>query len=405
MFAGIIHVKSEHSVKRSTLFNRRLPLLTLLLLMAAAGSARLSALPRFSLLTGTRCSACHFNPQGSGLRNELGWSTMNQVGAISPSSLGLDSLYASETNSFLDGLFTLGLDARLQWVKTGRPPVTERRTIPMQLSPYLAFSPSEQLHVFGTYNAGPIRYPGQTSFDAQVLYQPDITLPAIRAGFIQPSISIRGDDHTMFTRRDAASPSPVYLLAPNYNELGGELVYEGQHWLTLNVGVFSAHNLHKAIAAVDSTKPSFSARAVFWPQLLDQGINMELGASILTNGPFKMINAFGGFGLADKATIYVEGMFAQNPEEIDPTSSRTREIRNMMVQGSYQLWQWLALEWRYEWGQTEYPTEGPSYRAQSFIVGAQFFPIPYLEIRPEYRYFQNADYLMGQYTVQVHAFY
>jgi hypothetical protein len=392
------------------MINRRLGLLAALAIILIAADPA-SALPRYSLLTGTRCSACHFNPQGSGIRNELGWSSMNQVGAI-----GLDSLLGEQsTNTFFDGLLTIGFDGRAQIAKQGHTPDADREIIfPMQFAPAVAFTPSEMLSIFGTYNAGPIRYAGQTSFDVQALFQPGVTLPSLRVGYFQPSVGIRHDDHTMFLRREASTSSPSPLLAPNYNELGGEITYEGQRWLTLNVGVFSAHNLHKvqvysdsagisvATSLVDSSKPSISARAILWPQLLDDGINMELGASILANGDFKMINAFGGLGLAEKATIYVEGMYARSANLPD---GKLREIRNVMVQGSYQLWQWLALEWRYEWGQTEFPTEGPSNRAQAFIMGAQFFPIPYVELRPEYRYYQNADYLQGQYTLQMHLFY
>src|SRR5438128_10443826 len=55
-------------------------MLSLVVILSAASGVR--ALPRFSLLTGTRCSACHFDPQGSGIRTELGWSYMNNTGAF-----------------------------------------------------------------------------------------------------------------------------------------------------------------------------------------------------------------------------------------------------------------------------------------------------------------------------------
>jgi hypothetical protein len=75
-----------------------------------------------------------------------------------------------------------------------------------------------------------------------------------------------------------------------------------------------------------------------------------------------------------------------------------------MLQGTYQLASWINLEWRYEWGLSEQPSTGPSY-AHAFVLGSEFFPFPYLEIRPEYRWFRNDQYEMGQYTVQFHAFY
>jgi hypothetical protein len=135
---------------------------------------------------------------------------------------------------------------------------------------------------------------------------------------------------------------------------------------------------------------------MLWPQLLDEGINGMVGGSFYGNHSFSMMNAFVGIGLADKATILGEGMYTRTSDD--------RIIRNLMVQGSYQLAQWLALEWRYEWGLSEHVSTGPFY-ANSFVIGTQFFLLPYLEIRPEYRYFENDESGMGQYTVQVHAFY
>lgn len=354
------------------------------------------ALPRFSLLTGTRCSACHFNPQGSGIRNELGWSTMNQVGALQPADIGLEALYEAETNTLWDGLVTVGLDARLQMAKLGRTSDAPRKIIPMQLAPSVAITPFEELAIYGTYNAGPTRYVAQTNYEFAVQYQPEVTLPSIRAGYIQPSFGVRHDDHTMFMRRDAADLG-VPVIPPNYNDWGAEINYEGQRWLTVNVGAFSARSLSKKVElAIDSTQPLYLARVMLWPQLLDEGLNGMVGGSFFGNQEFSMMNAFVGIGIADKATIYGEGMYTR--------TSENRIIRNLMVQGSYQLAQWLALEWRYEWGLTEHVSTGPFY-ANSFVIGTQFFPLPYLEIRPEYRYFEDDEYGMGQYTLQFHAFY
>jgi hypothetical protein len=64
----------------------------------------------------------------------------------------------------------------------------------------------------------------------------------------------------------------------------------------------------------------------------------------------------------------------------------------------------MNLEWRYEWGLSEHPSTGPFY-AHSFVIGSEFFLFPYIELRPEYRYTETSDYTLGQYTLQIHAFY
>lgn len=383
------------------MINRKVRLLLFLLgALLTLLPVRLEAVPRFSLLSGTRCSACHYNPQGSGPRNELGWSTMNQVGMIPPSALGLDSLYSAESNLLFDGLVTLGLDLRLQMAKIGRPPTMKRLMIPMQTMPYAAIMPADWLTIYGGYNLSELfsdrKYPGQVPYEVAAQVQPGVTAPLLKMGFIQPSIGVRQDDHTVFTRREVGRFNTT-LIPPNYVELGAEATYEGLPWLTLNAGAYSARNLSQVDPTVDSASPSFSGRVMIWPQLLDEGINGELGASALVNGEFQMGTIFGGIGLADKGTIFAELMYSQNAND--------RQIRNMSVFGSYLLAQWLSLNWRYDWGQTEDTPNGLVYQAHGFTLGAEIFLLPYVELRPEYRYFENADYVVGQYTIQLHLFY
>lgn len=406
-----------------------------------------SALPRFSLLTGTRCSACHVNPQGSGLRTELGWQMMNETGllqwqrkaSVETSDDPFAELEASAdttpsaepeipTNTLYDGLLIPGLDTRLQWVKLST--TGERKIIPMQLTPYLAIVPSHELSIYGAFNLGAVlyklrkkdvtidsktvrvsvnsTYPGQADYEAAVQYQPHYSLPGIRVGMIQPSIGIRHDDHTVFTRREVGLFGSN-LMPPNYNDVGAELTYEGMPWLTINAGIFNAYHLSQAEGSIgtvenmfDFAQPTVSARVMLWPQLLDNGINGEFGASILKNGDFHMINVFGGFGLADKATFFVEGVYSRNAND--------RIVRNISVIGSYQIYPWLAANWRYEWAQTELYKSIDLGHAQAFVAGLEFFPFPFIELRPEYRVFERVPFAQAakrdaSYTVQLHLFY
>ncbi len=371
-------------------------LLTGTLLIIASASA--PALPRFSLLTGTRCSACHYDPHGGGLRTELGWSTMNLVGAIDPESIGLGGLYSGETNSFFDHKITVGFDGRLQMARTGVPPYDERIFIPMQFQPYLAYEPTDWLDIYGGYNLSVVmsnrELPGQFPVVGAVQVQTSPTAPIFRAGYISPAIGVRPDDHTVFVRREIARYKTT-IIPPNYSELGGEVVYEGLKWLTVSGGVFSSHNLAETDPTIDPNGISYNGRIELWPRLLDEGINGQLGASVLVNGDFRMINAFAGFGLTDKATIYGEGMYSENADG--------QRVHNVSVIGTLQLANWLSLDWRYEFGMTETPAD--VWHANAFLVGFEFFPLPYIELRPEYRYFENDQYRTGEYTVQLHLFY
>src|SRR5436305_13808036 len=107
-------------------------------------TAQTQALPRFALLTGTRCSACHVNPQGGGQRTELGWSYLNQIGAFNPESVGIPKTPDDATNSYWDGIVSFGLDARFEDARLGTPvdtaPSVPRYFIPMQFSPYISIT-------------------------------------------------------------------------------------------------------------------------------------------------------------------------------------------------------------------------------------------------------------------------
>lgn len=401
------------------------------------------AIPRFSLLTGTKCSACHFNPQGSGIRTEMGWSMMNQTGlwqwkrpttlAQDTSDLGLldgsNEPASTEigTNTWFDGKVIPGFDARGQIAKSST--TGKRIFIPMQFATSIAYMPMPELSIYTNINIASIEerirggdlFPGQTDFDGAIQYSPAPTLPSIRVGMIQPSVGIRQDDHTEYVRRDAAAPRQVSLSGPSlmpayYNDVGAELTFEGINWLSVNAGVYNAKNFSEIDPTILGTDtgitshfslqhPSIAARVVLWPQSLNFGINTEIGASIMQNGDFRMINAFVGFGLADKATLFAEGMYSDNAQE--------RRIRNWTVIGTYKLFDWLSAHWRYDWGQTEYyPAQdiGDLGYAQAFLVGFEFFPLPYVELRPEFRsaqknVFDGKSIYDGQYTIQLHLFY
>jgi hypothetical protein len=401
-------------------------------LMATLALPRRSiAIPSFSLLTGTRCSACHFDPQGSGIRTELGWEMMSQTGLFHWN--GVDTSGIPLTNTIFNGMLIPGGDARFQLVRYSK--TNQELLIPMQLTTSLAVMPIQQLSVYTDINWASIYvravtaptdlfgtasglYPGETDYDLTLQYQPGITLPSIRVGMIEPSIGIRQDDHTAFTSMDAVgssnnSYSSITLIPPYYNEIGGELTYEGIRWLTINAGIFNAYNLSQidpTIGTVNSNfdfrHPTVSGRIVLWPQLIDDGLNFETGASILQNGSFRMFDGFGGIGLADKATFFVEGLYAKDASD--------KIVRNFSVIGTLRLTDWLMPEWRYDWGMTEvYPGQSLGW-ASGFLFGVEFFPWPYIELRPEYRVTDmtpfsttgtNPGSHTGQWTAQLHVFY
>jgi hypothetical protein len=367
------------------------------------------AVPRMSLTAGTPCSACHVNGQGGGMRTEIGWGTALYTGAYIP-----EKFEEMESNSYFDGLIAVGLDARVQVARFGTPSpgsdeLPARRVIPMQLQPYVSAYPTEWLTLYGSYNVGPsvLRgdgicnpvYAGQSCFEAAAKIQPSYTAPYVRLGNFQPSIGIRHDDHTMLQRGDAKNArQPV--IAPNYAELGGELTYTPVHWFSTDAGAFRAANLSEAIAddeVVGENDIAYLGRAQVMPRLDDLDLVSWIGASLYGAGSWHIENYFVGVGKLDTASLMFEVSRSDRGKE------RDYKTLNLMAKVDVPIKEWIVLSGRVEQATTN--ENDDEFQTQQAVVGAEFFPVPFVEIRPEYRFTRTDRYQVGQYALQLHVFY
>lgn len=398
------------------------------------------ATPRMSLTAGTPCSGCHYTPSGSGGRTELGWSSMNHVGALTYDQLGLKGLHDVDSNTWLDGKLSVGIDFRVQAARLGQPEVVDLPTggtettypditvFPMQVQPYVAVQPTKDLTLYGSFAPGPEVcadpvFPGMSCYLAWGMYSFGAGKPFIRAGMLQPTIGIRHDDHTILIRGDAANRrTPV--IPPNFAELGAEIGSQPLRWLRVESGVFHNGNLDDALngnaETTDLWPVSVSARVTFLPQFEFGGsapaapadefddfdaepvpatppvvLNSWFGVSGFASGDFLMVNGFMGLGLPQGLAFFAETAY----------SARTiqQDVLNGFVGLQYALKDWFVLSARAERAQTTTATEEEV--LWQYVAGVEFFPIPFMEIRPEYRLVENDRYRFGQATVQLHLFY
>lgn len=376
-------------------------------LMLCVGSSVLHALPQFSLLTGNRCINCHVNVQGGGLRNDLGWYSMSDVGLLQYEQIGLGVLKpVLSTNTFLNDRLTVGIDFRLQGARSLRDTGGSYRVFPMQGAFYAAYRPLEWLYVEGAYNIGRrvYAYAGQQSWSASLNIQPSLDYPQLRVGFFQPSIGYRFDDHTMLIRRIPAG-SQDYLFAPNWAEWGAELNYYRFEWLTVTLGASTLTSLRDASLTDangnerplirDPKKPALVGRVLLSPRLLDMGATLNVGASTLQHGDFSLWNLFGGVGYADRIALIIETM-QQKTADVRTITATSAELMVRIVDPVY-------IYTRAERGQTS--TSSTVLRQEQYLIGAQLFVLPFVELRPEYRIIDLPLYRLGRWTVQVHVFY
>jgi len=381
--------------------------LGVLMLCAIICVPRVSALPQFSLLTGNRCINCHVNVQGGGLRNDLGWYAMESVGILQYDDIGLGALRpVLSTNTFAGDRLTVGVDFRLQSSRSLRDTSSERRLFPMQGAFYAAYKPFDWGFIEAAYNLGRrvYAYAGQQSLSASLAIQPSLDYPQLRVGFFQPSIGYRFDDHTMLIRRIPAG-SQDYLFAPNWAEWGAELNYYRFEWLTLTVGVSMLSSLKDATLpdATGQTRalllhpnqPAAVARVLFSPRLFRERLTLNVGASTLQHNDFSLWNVFGGVGYADRVSLIVESMRHQTPD-VRTITATSAELTVHVAEPVY-------LSARAEKGETI--SGGTSLRQEQYLLGAQIFILPFIELRPEYRIIDLPLYRLNRWTVQLHVFY
>lgn len=421
---------------------------------------RVEATPRMSLTAGTPCSGCHFSPNGGGGRTELGWGSMNTVGAVSYDQIGLKALHEQESNTLFETV-VLGFDARLQWARLGRPEYDANNQvsypdltmIPMQLQPYLGIKPTHSLTLYGTFMPGPglmdgdpIKqvYPGMSSYEAWAMYSLNHGTINLRAGKLQPTFGIRHDDHTIMIRGDGLNRR-IPLIPPNFTELGLDISYQPVRWLRADLSVVDTTNLYASLnregvpplegqakgSAPNVLSPVASTARVMWiPQFTLGGSNADaeddfgdgddfgddfdetpteiskpvvlnawLGGSVYYSGDFTMLNGFFAAGIDRGLTLMGELMW----------SKRTIYYRqfNMQLGLSYALRNWISFHTRLERAQTHMLTTKIDEVGvtKQYVLGAEFFILPYVELRPEYRLSENLDYRFGFASIQLHMFY
>ena len=382
----------------------------------------LKAIPQFSLISGNRCNSCHVNNQGAGIRNDLGWYSYRDVGAIQPDDLGLGSIWGFQDSlrNAIGSKANIGFDSRIQFVRS-RNPEAESSIIPMQFSLYGSYAFTPWITAEGSYNVGPIKYRGQQSATASVIVQPSLEYPSLRIGFFQPSIGVRNDDHTTMNRQIAGgwlneymlTPySQMTLIAPNFSALGAEMQYESVHWLSVSAGVFSNSTLNQnAVSYSNKTSTAISLRAVVWPRFFDNTVNTYLGSSMLVNGDFSMMNYFMGIGITDVASLsvdLVESTLNHNKSTEVPlksgsfVSSNSKTISSELM---LQAYTWLFPFVRGEYAELDYEYD-TKIMIRQYVLGMQIMPLPNIEIRPEYRIFDTElPGYIGRWGAQLHIYY
>jgi len=395
-------------------------IIIILIIYFFVGLTNLSSKPSYSMLSGNRCLNCHITPNGGGLRNQLGVYSKEDASLISPESIGLKNFYSvfksAQEEAAEEHSLYFGLDSRFQSLKWGagsdRFKIFDRKIFMMQLTPYIAYYPFEWMSVNAQYNLAELTgnlYRAQKSWSAGINIQPDFDYPKLRIGYIQPSIGGRHDDHTLLIRQTAGQFGAYPYLPPDYTEWGAEMSYNYYKWFSATVGAFMSQSMSENIVKNKSNTniPLVGkniifklARLEFFPRFFDGMLNLNFGGSYYTGGDFNMFNLFFNAGITDKIALLAE-YATTNKNELRTTD-------NFLIELDYQVLPSIILFARAEKANTkENLSETLSWTTYQYVIGANIYLLPYLDIKPEYRIYDRAhvESSTAQYTLQIHFYY
>lgn len=393
-------------MKRCFLF-----VISLFFLLTAASQTR----PQFSGWTGYRCVNCHANAQGGGQRDFLGAYSRNETSLIPFRKIQpMKKAYqtASDYRSFGADKIYWGFDYRFQTARLGSPSHSEREFFGMQAGPYLTVAPLNWLTFDGGYNFVESLYPSQQSWFASVKIQPTDRYPELRVGFFRPAIGVRYDDHTLLIRRKLGRGGAGQLIPPYYAEYGAQLNYFSFKPLTISAGVFGTESLSEqklsnsfgeTVALAASDKLAYLGKVSMNGKLSDTKFNGEVGASYFGAGDFSIISVFSRLGITNEAVLVFETALIDK-RDIFTANNFLIELTVFSIDPAFTPFA------RFETAKTDdetIPGGDLTIKANQYVLGANVYLAPLIELRPEYRIFDRveADSYQSQWAVQLHVYF
>jgi hypothetical protein len=360
-------------------------------------SLQLYALPRFALRLNNRCIDCHVNPTGGELRNESGFFFgKNVISMISPRDKDFPLSPKISNN------VTLGFDYRTQYLYSQEKNRTDFQD--MTGSIYLSAAISQKIDIYSRYDFMNALWEGYGI--ARILPNDSY----IKVGSFSPNFGIRLDDHTAYTRggdfgllfstgtRQGLIYNPYYL--ENGIEIGANI--SDITLLTASVGRNKANGIL-------STDPNFTARLELTPSIGKLGLLFggsylstktkfsDPVSGSLSNLPTQLYGGFAGLGYG-RFTLMGEYDIA------DTYTADNTKSSALMIEAAYQLMIGLEAVVRYD--RFDPNLDAVNDEHSHVIVGFEFFPYSFVELRPQYRFnIENPDVKNDAFVLQFHFWY
>jgi hypothetical protein len=358
---------------------RRGPAAVLVMLslgLAAAGVRPVLSLPTYAARTGLDCRSCHFDPNGGGPRNTLGFLFAKQRHDLAAEP---DTTKAAlpATNQIADVLF-VGTNTRLVYLGMGTwEQVQLSSFFQMQGALDVTLQPHPNLAIVMVRDFG--EFSGDVTRDLYGLIQDGGGNYYVKAGRIRGVFGLRQDDHTAGTRGG--------FLNTTAGGTGGFLPYDPR---TVSSGIEAgvARGAHTLSASLTNGGAAFANKV--------QAVGAKLTASIpagrigfsvydhmeTTSG--RRSSRWSGFGLArfpGVPDLTLQGEMGFGTDDLG--NGEKRNLLATYVQSDYRWNRAFTLRARYDFSDVFRSVPGNA--SERFAVEGEFTLVPFADLRLGYR--------------------
>lgn len=344
------------------------------------------SLPRFAVRLGDKCISCHYNPTGGIIRNEDGWNFgKNILSAITPREQDFAMTPKIGNN------ITFGLDYRTQFLYSEEKSRTDFQQ--MTGSIYTNIGLAKNINLLGRYDF--INQIWEAYGVAHILPNNGY----IKAGSFVPNYGIRIDDHTAYTRGGdffllSSNGGQGLIYSPFYTEAGVEAGLYISNWALFTASAGSNLLNNNTL----SKDPTYTTSLEMYPKIGKVGLlfgGSYAAAKIPRTADF--YGGFAGFGY-NRFSLLAEFDLGNNV-----ISSGTKS-NFAMAEAAYVILMGLEAVVRYD--RLDPNTSIDNDELQRIIVGFEWFPYSFIEIRPQYRFIlEDPSQENNSAVLQLHFWY
>ncbi len=347
--------------------------------------SRGAAMPLYASREGKTCIACHYDPNGGGMRNDFGFLyCKNRHG------LDTEQKWANVTvDPRLNEWVAIGLDTRLLYIAShskGGPTLSTSTFFPMQGQLNIAITPHDNLTV--VMSRGITIDPD--AFTARELYGLIHELPHdlyAKLGRFRLPFGLRQDDHTSYVRSIDFLPYSSQADDAGIEVGSAGPTYFGQLSFTNGSGTISGERAQTLAAKIGTARRPLSAGI--------SGFHRYVEASGARHDRWAI------YGMSTWQKLTFIGEFDGGTTDEPLFLGGDRNLWAAFAELDYRLARGVNVRGKVDYLDPNKDAPGDLYRR--WLVEADFAPVPFTELKLSYR--NHDEELIGKYQEYLAQFF